>query len=310
MKAWLICLCLAALAAAVYHWRQPLREQLLSQQPLISTDEWQDQRAELVFRGLQLSKDEIAHNLTALKLIRYHRLLDKNFTVDIGPDVEIELKNWRRQWEKDTDRQQRLAGQFKSEQDMEFSMKEALLDRAWIEHQIHFETQVSGEDIQAAFRVQREHLRIPEAYRVAHLFLSAHQPNRKDRSQEIAHLRQQITQGATWDDVVKKHSEDPRSKALAGHLGWVSAQRMPAAFIEVTQRLKVGEMSQPVRTPLGWHLIRLLEKRPTRLPTLDEVRAELESSLTQQRRKVALDKLTQRLLHGHPGAALENNRRH
>lgn len=310
MKAWFISLCLVALTAAAYHWRQPLREQLIGQQPLISNDDWKAQRAELIFRGFQLPKDEITHQLTVLKQVRYHRLLDEKFTANVTTDFEIELKNWRRQWETDAARQQRLLGQFKSEQDMELSMKEALLDRAWIEQQIRAESKVSEAEIQTAFHAQREHLRIAEAYRVAHLFLSAHQPNRKDRAQEITQLSQQMTQGATWDEMVKKHSEDSRSKAHAGHLGWVSAQRMPVAFIKAVQRLKVGELSPPVRTPLGWHLIRLLEKQPSRLPALDEVKNELETMLIQERRKVALDKLIQRLLHGHPGTIFENDRRH
>jgi peptidyl-prolyl cis-trans isomerase C len=54
---------------------------------------------------------------------------------------------------------------------------------------------------------------------------------------------------------------------------------MPADFIAAVQELQPGETSPPVLTRLGWHLIHLIERRPSRLPTLKESRAEIQAAL-------------------------------
>ena len=54
---------------------------------------------------------------------------------------------------------------------------------------------------------------------------------------------------------------------------------MPADFIASVQKLQPGETSPPVLTRLGWHLIHLIERRPSHLPTLEEARAEIQAAL-------------------------------
>ena len=54
---------------------------------------------------------------------------------------------------------------------------------------------------------------------------------------------------------------------------------MPADFIAAVQKLQPGQTSPPVLTRLGWHLIHLIERRQSRLPSLEEARAEIHTAL-------------------------------
>jgi peptidyl-prolyl cis-trans isomerase D len=132
-------------------------------------------------------------------------------------------------------------------------------------------------------------MRVPELHHVFHLFLSRHDPKRPDRSAEIQALHQQLTRGkARFADLVAKHFEDSLIKVLAGYLGWVSASRMPAEFMEALERTPVGVFSPPIETKLGWHLVRVSARHESRLPSFVEVREEIIALLDQQRREAAL----------------------
>jgi len=77
---------------------------------------------------------------------------------------------------------------------------------------------------------------------------------------KIDRIRERIEGGAKFDDQARVNSEDA-SSAKGGDLGWVSAGDLVPDFQAAMDRLKVNEVSQPVRSPFGWHLIEVLERR-------------------------------------------------
>jgi len=75
-----------------------------------------------------------------------------------------------------------------------------------------------------------------------------------------------------------------------GDLGWVPISHYPPAFANAVLQLKVGEYThQPVQTPYGWHVIRLLEIRTLDAPPLESVRARLIANIKVERYKKFLD---------------------
>ena len=78
---------------------------------------------------------------------------------------------------------------------------------------------------------------------------------------KIETLRARIVGGADFAQVAKDSSEDPTSKAKGGDLGWFSAEQFGPDFGQPVAALADGEVSQPVRTQAGWHLIERLESR-------------------------------------------------
>jgi peptidyl-prolyl cis-trans isomerase SurA len=76
----------------------------------------------------------------------------------------------------------------------------------------------------------------------------------------IDRLRERIVGGAKFEDLARVNSEDATS-AKGGDLGWVSPGDTVPDFEHAMDKLAVNEISQPVRTPFGWHLIQVLERR-------------------------------------------------
>jgi peptidyl-prolyl cis-trans isomerase D len=77
----------------------------------------------------------------------------------------------------------------------------------------------------------------------------------------IEQLRAEIAGGASFDEVAKRESNDSVSGAAGGSLGKITKGRLTPTFEEAAYALKVGELSQPVLTPFGWHLIRVDERK-------------------------------------------------
>jgi len=96
-------------------------------------------------------------------------------------------------------------------------------------------------------------------------------------------LRAQLVSGKDFAALARADSEDPGSKAAGGDLGWANRGAFVKPFADALYALKVGEISQPVRTQFGYHLIRLEEVRPGQAKTLESARAEIEADYRRQR---------------------------
>lgn len=78
---------------------------------------------------------------------------------------------------------------------------------------------------------------------------------------ELLDLRKQILDGTDFLEIAVDYSEDPGSASKGGDLGWFSAGAMVKPFEEALLKLKPDELSEPVKTSFGWHLIKLLETK-------------------------------------------------
>ena len=93
-------------------------------------------------------------------------------------------------------------------------------------------------------------------------------------------LRAKLLAGADFNQAAATQSEDPTAKTNKGDLGWFGPEQMQKPFVQAALALKIGELSQPVRTVYGIHLIRLDGKREK---TFDQVKEQLRSQLNQER---------------------------
>ena len=96
------------------------------------------------------------------------------------------------------------------------------------------------------------------------------QTSESDAKIKIDRLRERLVAGANFEELARANSEDA-SNARGGDLGWLSAGDTVPDFEHAMDRLAVNEISQPVRTPFGWHLIQVIERR--------------KQDVTQQRRR-------------------------
>jgi len=113
-------------------------------------------------------------------------------------------------------------------------------------------------------------LDVPGAYRLRHLFLPVDGREEDEIIAELEDHRQAIVAGADFADLAAEFSGDHGSAGDGGQLGWCLVSELPEGMRELVGELEVGELSGPVRTAMGYHLVEVLESAPGRPGTLAE----------------------------------------
>ncbi len=108
--------------------------------------------------------------------------------------------------------------------------------------------------------------------------------------QEAKDLVKQLKAGADFIELAKKNSTGPSADA-GGDLGYFSRGQMVKPFEDAAFALKPGEVSGPVQTEFGWHVIKVEDKRNHPVPPFDEVKDQLIASLVQNQLKTVVQGL-------------------
>lgn len=98
----------------------------------------------------------------------------------------------------------------------------------------------------------------------------------QDKAKEIF---EKIAHGADFAQMAKEFSKDPGTKDEGGKLGFFGRGQMVPQFEEAAFKLKEGEISQPVETQFGWHLIKVEAKRDRKPPSFDQVKERIVASM-------------------------------
>lgn len=146
----------------------------------------------------------------------------------------------------------------------------------------------------------------PEEVRAAHILIASGMgTSRTDDS--LAYVRadsiyKAIEAGADFGELARLYSADPGSAANGGDLGTFGRGKMVETFENAAFSLNVGEVSHPVRSPFGFHVIKVLGRRDARTAPFDDVSAKIQAELTkaaqQESLRVTGEKMIRRLLAG------------
>lgn len=143
---------------------------------------------------------------------------------------------------------------------------------------------VSEEDLRSFYETEvaenPEMFVTPEQRRTRHILINIDDDTSEEAALErIEALRARIDGGEDFATVAREASEDSGSAAQGGDLDWVERGMMVAPFEEALFQLQPGEVSEPVKSPFGYHLILLEELRAGDTRTFEDMREELASEL-------------------------------
>jgi peptidyl-prolyl cis-trans isomerase D len=149
---------------------------------------------------------------------------------------------------------------------------------------------VTDEELKAAFEERKDELATPARVSARHILVKV-DPGADDKAVEAARARAQaalerVRKGEDFGKVALEVSEDP-SKGTdpksAGDLGWFGAGEMVKPFEDAAFAAKPGELTGPVRSEFGWHVIRVDKKTEAKPAVFAEQRAKLEEELRTER---------------------------
>ncbi|MEE7456314.1 peptidylprolyl isomerase [Methylorubrum populi] len=122
-----------------------------------------------------------------------------------------------------------------------------------------------------------------EEVRARHILVES-----EDEAKKIA---ARIKGGEDFAKIAGEVSKDPGSKTEGGDLGWFTQERMVKPFADAAFKLAPGQVSDPVKTQFGWHVLRVEEKRTKPVPTFEEMKEQIDQYLTRKAQQDTIVKL-------------------
>ena len=143
------------------------------------------------------------------------------------------------------------------------------------------------------YLAERKKFDVPEQVMASHILFDAKKHTREEGRKLSEGARARVAAGADFNAVAKEVSEDPSAGSNAGELGWFGRAEMDPAFADAAFALKKnGDVSEPVLSSFGWHVIKLEERKPAVQRSFDEVRelvfAEMRKRYVDERRDAAI----------------------
>jgi peptidyl-prolyl cis-trans isomerase D len=141
--------------------------------------------------------------------------------------------------------------------------------------------EVSDADLHAAYEKEKSRLEVPEKRHARHILVTG-----KDDAAALGLAQQvlsQVKSGKDFGELAKQYSQDPGSAQNGGDLGWAERSTFVKPFADALFGMSAGEITGPVKTQYGYHIIRLDEIQRGKSKTFEEARSELESQVRRSR---------------------------
>ena len=167
-----------------------------------------------------------------------------------------------------------------------------------INRQVRKRVNITSEDVERYYRLNPKQFTTQERVRLRHILFSLPEGAPPERGKEVMQrmlgIRSRLTAGGDFAKLAQEYSEGAGA-AEGGDIGWIGRDSLLKQIEEIAfNKLSVGEISQPLRTSLGIHLIKLEGREAGRLLSLSEVQGKIKEELYAK----ALDERFQKWLKG------------
>ncbi len=154
-----------------------------------------------------------------------------------------------------------------------------------------YKTEIADKAKATESEMKEEYEKQKEEIHAAHLLV--------ETKEQADAIYQQLKNGTDFTQLAKEKSIDPSAKNNGGDLGFFRWGKMVPAFQDAAFALKDGEISRPVQTQYGWHVIKVIEKRKVEQPPYEQakqlIQTRLDQSKREQRVKEYFDQLKKRV---------------
>ncbi|MGH9162020.1 MAG: SurA N-terminal domain-containing protein, partial [Vicinamibacteraceae bacterium] len=154
---------------------------------------------------------------------------------------------------------------------------------------------VSPQEAQQHYKDNIKQYSTPEQVRASHVLLETEGEDEAKVRKQAEGLLAQIKKGADIAAIAKKYSDDPGSKDKGGDLGYFGRGAMVKEFDDVAFSLKPGQISDLVKSQYGFHIIKVVDKKPAATQPLKAVQNQILEQLKWQRAQARADELSKQI---------------
>ena len=207
--------------------------------------------------GRKMSKDQALERVIETVLFASEAV---EMGLDRDPAIELQLRNAR----------------------------ETILAKAYVKKIMEEKPEISEEEILAYFRKHSSRFTRPETVRASHILFRVDSGADAEQMKQIqslcASVKDKIDQGEDFAALARQYSQDTGTRNKGGDLGFFDRKGKIKALSDAAFRMEKGQVSPPLRTSVGYHLLKVTGKKPSYHPPLEAVKTEIRAELFRQKR--------------------------
>ena len=218
-------------------------------------------------------------------------LVGSSFVTDAEVDAFVSLDKQTRDFSSRTLKADVTAVEVKDDEvkayydehpDQYMSAEQVVIDYLELKKESFFDqVEVSDDQLQELYN--KEIANLAEQRNAAHILLEVNDKLTDEQAKaKLEEVKQRLDKGEEFAALAKEVSQDPGSASNGGDLGFAGPGVYDPAFEQSLYALKPGEVSEPVRSEFGWHLIKLLDVQAPEVPSFASLKDKLEHDLKAQ----------------------------
>jgi peptidyl-prolyl cis-trans isomerase D len=291
-----------------------LLEEVAKLEPFLENGVFSKQKYERLLEQQRLTKSGFEHQVrTGMQLEQFQRALTVSSFIPSSSEKDfLGLKGQKRKIDYVIlDKKQFIASsppssekikKYYKENQQEFLSEERVKINYIILDQAELASQLEVDDaaLRTFYEQERDLYTIPEARKVSHILIKTisgeEQGQLVDAEKRAKDIHGKIVAGGDFFKLAKEVSEDKLSAEKGGDLGFISPGDMDPSFEKALFALSVDGISDLVKTPQGYHILKLTEIKPEKTKSFDEAKMEVEKEYRQRQAEQALIEKSEQLV--------------
>ncbi len=153
---------------------------------------------------------------------------------------------------------------------------------------------IQEEEMRNYYEKNKEKYSEPEQVHLKHILIfvpeGADKQTKEKALNRAKQIKAQLLKGAKFEELAKLHSDDTASREKGGDLGVLKKGETLPEFEEKVFKLKVGEISDPISSPYGYHIVKVIKKLPPTTLPYEKVKDEVREDLKREKERALLEK--------------------
>jgi peptidyl-prolyl cis-trans isomerase C len=261
-------------------------------------------------KAVQMTGVKAADLTAEQKMEGYRQILDELITEKLvskasagitvpQSEIDAQIAKIRAQFPTEEDFSKQLAHVGQTPEQLSETIKKMLQQQQWLESQISGKVEVTDEEAKKFYEANKAEFEQPETVKASHILFRVNKEDPEDvvnkKLEEAKTAESRAKKGEDFMALAKELSEEPGAKDSGGDLGFFPKDRMVPEFAEVAFSQQVGDVSTPVRTQFGWHVIKVTDKKAAGTLPYDEVKTQLIAYLKAKKQEEAAQSLLKSL---------------
>ena len=208
----------------------------------------------------------------------------KRFTASAGSDEEVK---------------KRIEQSGQTIDKVKSTIRTNLRQQRWVEDQIKGKSEVTDADTEDFYKKNPEQFKSPEQVRASHILVSVKADATPDvvtqKEKAAKAIYERVKKGEDFAKLAQELSEDPSAKQNSGDLNFFSKEQMVPEFSTAAFGMKKDDISEPVRSQFGYHVIKVTDRKDAETITLEKAKPQLTAFLQQRKKQEEVEKLVREI---------------